>query len=287
MSVYRTDSGRDTLLSCYDAALDDLSLDVSERTVSTRHGDTHLLCAGPDAAPPVLVVHGANATNPMTLSWVAGLADDYRLIAPDVIGQPGYSATTRPDPRGDAFGEWIVDLFDAVGVTSAPAIGVSYGAGILLRTAAVAPDRLDRAALVVPAGFGTGSMVGMASLGASSLTYCFSGNGFALDHALGRLMTDPDGDPIARETVAASLRHVNLETRFPEATAADIAGFDAPVALFLASEDPFFPPSSVASRARERLTNLVGVTTLDGESHILSAAARERVCREIAAFVDG
>lgn len=34
----------------------------------------------------------------MTLAWFTDLVDSYRLIAPDTIGQPGYSAETRFDP---------------------------------------------------------------------------------------------------------------------------------------------------------------------------------------------
>ena len=93
-----------------------------------------------------------NATNPLTLAWYSGLADEFRLIAPDTIGHPGKSAETRLDPQEEEYGEWVVDLLDAFALQSAPMIGTSYGAGIMLRTAAVAPNRIDRAAMVVPAG---------------------------------------------------------------------------------------------------------------------------------------
>jgi len=285
VAVYRSEAGRHAIEECYDDAVAALPVDVTERTVETRHGDTHVLLAGDAAAPPVFVFHGGNATNPMTLSWYAALADEYRLIAPDTVGQPGKSAETDLDPRGEDYGEWVLDLLDAFDVETAPTIGTSYGAGIVLRTAALAPERVGRAALVVPAGFGTGSLSGMAGVGTAALTYRFYPSERVLDRTLAALVTDPAADPICRETVAACIRHAHLTNQFPRADASELAGFDAPVALFVAAEDPFFPPDPIVERARERLPTLDLVEVLEGEKHILSAAARERVTASIRRFL--
>lgn len=136
VSIYRSPAGRRALEQAYGDALERLGAEVTERYVDTRYGETHVLLAGPASGDPVVVLHGGNATNPMTLAWYESLAGEYRLIAPDTIGKPGFSAETRVDPRGDAYGEWVVDLLDAFDIEAAPMIGTSYGAGIVLRTAA-------------------------------------------------------------------------------------------------------------------------------------------------------
>lgn len=287
MAIYRSPAGRRALAKVYTDAVEELAIDVEERTVETRHGDTHVLLAGPVNGTPVVVFQGGNATNPMTLAWYAGLAKEYRLIAPDTIGQPGFSAEIRVDPRGDGYGEWVVDLLDAFDIQAAPMIGTSYGSGIILRTAVLVPERIDRAALVVPAGFGTGSLVSMIRVGLPAILYRFLDTRWLLERVLTAMVTQPDPDPVVRETIAASLRHVKLEREFPGATADELRGFTAPVALYVAEDDPFFPPDDVISRARSRLSTLSKTVILDGEKHILSPAAQEKVTASIHTFFGG
>lgn len=73
------------------------------------NGETHVLLAGPADGTPVVVLRGGNATDPMTLHRYGGLAEEYRLIAPDTVGQPGFGGETRVKAHGDSFGEWVGD----------------------------------------------------------------------------------------------------------------------------------------------------------------------------------
>ncbi|ELY85639.1 alpha/beta fold hydrolase [Natrialba taiwanensis] len=287
MSIYRSQAGKAKLLAAYDDAVDRLDVEVDERRFETRHGSTHLLVAGPPDGPPVIVFHGGNATNPMTLAWYTGLADDYRLIAPDTIGQPGKSAETRVNPNRSGYGEWTVDILDALEIPSASMIGTSYGGGIILRTAAVAPERIDRAALVVPAGFGTGSLVSMLQVGLPAVLYRLVPRDRLLDRVCSAMVTRPSANPVVRDTIAASLRYVDLERTFPQATAAELERFTAPVMLVVAENDPFFPPEEIVPRARDRLPSLSRVERIPGEKHILSPAAQERVTDVIREFYSG
>ncbi|MFC7138035.1 hypothetical protein ACFQRB_19360 [Halobaculum litoreum] len=50
------------------ARADLLSVPVTDREVETTEGPTHLLTAGDPDAPPLLLLQGANVTNPVTLS---------------------------------------------------------------------------------------------------------------------------------------------------------------------------------------------------------------------------
>ncbi|WP_435124036.1 alpha/beta fold hydrolase [Halobaculum sp. D14] len=286
MSIYRSPAGRQALETVYAEAVDELDVTVDEEEIDTRHGSTHILMVGPEHGQPVLVFHGGNATNPMTLAWFTGLADDYRLISPDIIGQPGHSAETRLDPQGDGYGEWVVDLLDAFDLHSAPMIGTSYGSGIILRTAALAPERIERAALVVPAGFGIGPLLPMLKVGLPAILYRFLGSDWLLDLVLSEMVTQAEADPVVRETIAASLRHVELEREFPEADAAELEAFTAPVAVFAAENDPFFPPDAIIPRARDRVPDLTETEVLAEEKHILSPTGQGKVTESIRGFFE-
>jgi pimeloyl-ACP methyl ester carboxylesterase len=166
-------------------------------------------------------------------------------------------------------------------------IGTSYGGGIILRTAAVAPERIGQVTLVVPAGFGTGPLTSLMRVGLPAILYRFLGFEWLLEQVLTSMVTQPDPDPTVRETIAASLRHVKLEQEFPKATADELGGFTAPVALFVAENDPFFPPDTIVSRARSRLPNLSKDVVLNGEKHIPSQEAQETVTASIFNVFDG
>ena len=157
--MYRSAEARAAIADLYDRARRALPMATDSRRVPTRFGDTHVLMAGPEDAAPVVVFGGGNVVGPLTLGWFSPLAERFRLVAPDTIGQPGLSADRRVSGSDDSLGLWAIDVLDRLGLDQAAAIGVSYGAGVLLRVAEIAPKRLTRAAVVVPSGI-TGSPVG-------------------------------------------------------------------------------------------------------------------------------
>lgn len=279
--IYRSEDGREEIEALYERGVRRLSVDVDERRVPTRYGDTHVLEAGPPDAPTVVAFHGGNTVNPLTLAWFRGLADDYRLVAPDLIGHPGLSAQTRLDPASDEYAEWVVDALDALGIGSAPMIGASFGAGVVLSTAAYAPGRVSKAGLIVPAGLARGSILPLAlRIGLPALLYRHWSRPGLLDRVLEATCTVPrsEVDPLTAETFAAVFRHVDLERRFPGVGGADeLAGFSAPTYVAAGADDPFFPAERVVPTARSYLPDGTRLETLPGERHLLSPAAVDHV----------
>ena len=53
-----------------------------------------------------------------------------------------------PSPKGDAHAWWIEEVLDGLG--RVPLLGISYGAGVAIRTMGYAPERVSRVALVSP-----------------------------------------------------------------------------------------------------------------------------------------
>src|SRR4029079_9711019 len=127
--IYRSDAAREQIYALYDRAVTALPFPTTSRMIPTRFGDTHVLPAGPETGRPVVVFQGGNVVNPLTLAWFARLTDRFRISAPDTIGQPGKSVGERVSANDASLGEWAVDVFDGLGLTSAPVVGISYGAG--------------------------------------------------------------------------------------------------------------------------------------------------------------
>ena len=151
-SIYKRPEGEAEIRALYEEALAGLGLGYESLTIRTRLGDIHVLTLGPEGAPPIVFLPGANALNPTCLKWFLPLAERHRLHAPDIVGQPGFSAQTRPSPKGDGHAFWAGDVLDGLGLKRAPLVGLSYGAAVAIRTMGVAPERVSKAALVSPAG---------------------------------------------------------------------------------------------------------------------------------------
>src|SRR4051794_5656700 len=105
--------------------------------------------AGRADAPAVVCLHGLGATAASLLPLVLGLADDYRVIAPDLPGF-GDSAAPRWRYRAGDFARWYAAFLRAVGVDKAHIVGNSLGGRIAIEAGLVAPDSVDRMVLLCP-----------------------------------------------------------------------------------------------------------------------------------------
>lgn len=285
-SIYKSAEGKAKILHLYDEALLSLGDHESSR-IATRFGETHVLALGPESAPPLVFLPGGNFLNPTCLRWFAPLAEAFRVYAPDIVGQPGLSAEVRPSPKGDGHAWWMEDVLDGLGLDRAPLVGLSYGAGIALRTAGYAPERVSKMALVSPAGIFSGSMWRMvAEVALLMLAYRLAPSSGRLARAAKPILTEPDD--LAIRQLGAVYRHVRLDAGLPRtATRKELRGFDAPAAVFACERDVFFPGEAVVERAGQILQNLVVAECFAGCRHVPSRAAFERVNGRIRTFLQG
>jgi pimeloyl-ACP methyl ester carboxylesterase len=229
------------------------------------------LALGPQAAPPLVMLQGGNTTSPLTLGWIRPLIESYRVYAPDTIGHPGKSAPVRLSPRDDSYGQWLVDVLDALGLQQPALLGGSYGAGVLLRTAAYAPERIGKAVLFIPSG--------LVSIPVSTMLYMLGWLGlYSLAPTPGRLkrllwpmFRDEPIDQEVLEITEAVFRLVHIEPEMPRnVQRQELANFQAPTLVIAAEKDSLFPPKAVIGRAAQVFPNLVAAEVMAGATHYLS-----------------
>jgi len=110
----------------------------------------HLHEWGDPNAPAIVCLHGVTAHG-LRFRRLAEerLADRFRVLAPDLRG---HGRSDREPPWTFAtFVEDVLETLDRAGVSSAAWVGHSFGGRLALETAAVAPDWIERIALLDPA----------------------------------------------------------------------------------------------------------------------------------------
>jgi pimeloyl-ACP methyl ester carboxylesterase len=142
-SLYRSPEGYAMMMTAYDAALERWPVPYECLTVPTRHGNTHIIFCGQANAPPLILLGGAGSNATRWLPNIAGLSKAFRTYAVDGIGESGKSASNRPSYRGQAYGEWLVDIFDALKVERPNVVGISRGGWLALKIAIFAPARVN------------------------------------------------------------------------------------------------------------------------------------------------
>jgi pimeloyl-ACP methyl ester carboxylesterase len=286
-SIYKSSKGKVRVLEMYDRFQADVDVQLEDHTVDTRFGTTHVLATGPENAQPVVITHGGNQTNPHALRNLSPLLklNQYRVYAPDTVGHPGKSAQTRLSPRDSGYGQWLYDVLDGLNLESAAFVGGSFGAGIILRLAAYAPQRISKLALFVPSGIVRVPLSSMVfRIGGPYLRYLLSPSRERLIRAA-QWMGDDLGENDL-EWIEVAFRHVRIEPEMPRpATKEELEGLKAPTLVIAAEQDAMFPGDAVVKRAKEIIPNLVAAECLEGGTHFSSEKDIEYINGRIHEFL--
>jgi len=123
-----------------------------------RYGPLSVVEAGDPGSPTLVLLHGIGSSGDAFQGQAdaeeGGLADRWRLLAPDALGY-GDSEDRAEPPGIDGFADSVADLLDAADVERAVVLGVSWGGVIATRLAMRHPDRL-RALVLADTSRGSG-----------------------------------------------------------------------------------------------------------------------------------
>ncbi len=117
------------------------------------HDVVYRLAGGGSSKPVVVLIHGMVNSSRHWQAVAEGLAQDHKVIAPDLIGH-GDSATPRGDYSLGAHAAAIRDLLSALGVRRATIVGHSLGGGVAMQFFWQFPDQVERLVLISSGGLG-------------------------------------------------------------------------------------------------------------------------------------
>ncbi len=265
--IFRDPAARERMQGHYDRFLARLPEPAERTTVPTRHGDTHVVSWGPPDAPPLLCLHGAVAGAPHAVYEIRGLMSDYRIIAPDIVGQSVASAEVRPAFDAEGFGGWADDLMDGLSLPRAHVLGVSWGGAVALQIAVHAPQRIDRLALLVPASLVSGSAWrAFIEMGWPMLRWRLRPTRAHLESMLRATLTTLD--PLWVDFMGDAFTSVKMDFSAPPLVKTEeLARFDRPTMVIAAEHDLSFPGAALLRRARQVFPNLTEAHLIEGSKH--------------------
>jgi pimeloyl-ACP methyl ester carboxylesterase len=289
MSLFTSPHGKQSLLDWYERFHARLRVPTERRLVATRFGESHVLVAGPQGAPPLVMLHGALASSAHLLGELEGLTRGFRVHAVDVIGQSVKSADAQPSVKNDDYGHWLAEVMDALSLPKAAVLGVSWGGFVSLRFAAVAPARVERLVLLVPAGVVTGPLwAGFTKVFWPMMRYRQRPSPERLAAATRHLLTthDDDWQPYLGTAMTAFTSKMSIpKLARPE----EYAGFTAPVLAIGADGDLSFPGAPLVERVKVLFRGPVETEVLKGVQHSppTTDAFRGWMTERVARFLQG
>ncbi len=177
---------------------------IGDESVSLVYRDRGPASGAADA-PAILMLHGSPGTSRDFFELEDGLAENARVIIPDLPGFGG-SQLEVPDYSVEAHAIYVQQLLSALGVERCHVIGFSMGSGVALQLANHAPDRVASVTMLAGTGVQEHELFGdyelnhhvhRVTLAASqAYRYAFPHFGsydeFPLNHTFGRNFFDTD-----------------------------------------------------------------------------------------------
>lgn len=277
MTIYKSVTGKNKILKLYDEQLGRLSAAYSDKWISTSFGETHLIETGNLTGIPLLVFHGGNATTAYNLLACDFLMKDFHIYAVDTIGHPGKSAEVSLSAGNYDYGNWAGEVIAAIGYENICCFGGSFGAGILAKTMCVAPEKVKRAVLYVPAGIKNAPAINSMSMMVPMIMYWITHKDKWLKKCmLPMAITEENITDDIYETAKLSIDHSKVKTRMPSnVSGKDMKKCKAPVLVMAGEKDCLFPAKGVLPRA-ERILENATTYLLKGRGHMSSLTEGEK-----------
>ena len=266
-SIFKNDTAKQTMLDWYERFRARLTVPTESRQVPTRFGDTHVLVGGPATAPPVVIVHGAMASSAHLLVELAALLETHRVYAVDVIGQSPKTPHARPSVKNNDYGIWLAEVLDGLGLQRVPLVALSWGGFVAVRLAAHAPVRIERLALLVPAGIVNGhALQGITRMLVPLMLWRMFPSPERFKKFARNFLTTLDDDWLPYFVDA--FRSFHMDVGIPKlATPEELAAFKAPMLLICGDQDVSFPRDKLVRRARELFPSLAGTEVIPNCKH--------------------
>lgn len=259
--------------------------------VTTRAGMTHVNVTGAVESPPLLLIHGAQASSTQWYPNIEALSRHFRVYAPDVVDQAGLSVPIHRLNTRQVCAEWVMDVMDALDIKSATLVGHSYGAWLALNLAMAAPGRVERMALLSP-GVTCFAPFRWRRAGLTALPALIVPTRGVFYRVMRNITTLPlpfdHPEPIIEQFLMAARCFKIGELRVPtiaDFSDEDLCRVDVPALMLVGDRELLYEPSLALEIAGRKMPQLQ-TALIAGGGHLLPVDQPEAVNARMLAFFD-
>ena len=291
-SGFRSTAAREAYAQIYRRAIDQSEVALEERDVDTSYGSTHVLTAGDPAKPPLVALHAKSFSSTMWIPLLPTLVESHRVFLIDAVGDINLSIANRPMSKPAYIAGWLAETLDALSIERAAFAGASIGTWMAVHFALQHPTRVERLALVCPAGIvsrqhlrwivGALAKVAIRPTRARLETFVDS---MVMPNTQVRLRQDP-WQPIVEQFVVGipTFRSHPNEARPKVCDIAPLAALDIPVLAVVPRDETLHDGPVMAERFREKLPR-ARVEIIESANHLVFIDDQVLVAERLRAFL--
>ena len=280
MGIYKSKEGKRQSLALYDKQLKKLNVPYTDIYVKTSFGKTHLVETGNKAGTPLLVFHGGNSTTAYNLLMCRFLLGGFHVYAVDTIGHPGKSDEVCLSHRGYDYGRWAGEVIEGIGYDKISCFGGSFGGGILAKLMCVAPEKVEKAVLIVPAGINNAVPISSIKMMIPLIKYRITKQEkYLIKTVLYMALCENVLDEDTLDILKDSFDNVKTKIGMPTNVEAEkMQRCQSPALVIAGEKDCLFPAERVLHRAKQIIPNCRTVELKgSGHMHILPQREMDRI----------
>ncbi len=151
--AYLLDKNPDSLsyIELYNRALNLWEIPFEEIDCETHFGKAHILVTGPKDAPPLVLLHGMNASSTMWYPNIESLSKDHRVYAIDFLLEVNKSGSNDEAEETSDIMNWYQEVFSCLGLKEFSIVGASRGGWLATKIALENPEQINKLVLLSPA----------------------------------------------------------------------------------------------------------------------------------------
>ncbi|MGV3611719.1 MAG: alpha/beta fold hydrolase [Fluviicola sp.] len=172
-------------INAYNKTLALFELPIREKDIATQYGNAHVLICGNSANPPLVLLHGMNASSTMWYPNMKTFAKNYCVYAIDFLLEPGKSTCNSKRLKMEQIADWYDEVFAKLRLKSFDLVGCSRGGWLATAVSINHPEKIKKLVLLSPAQ--TFTWIPPSSALLSNITYSISPNKEKLKNILAGL----------------------------------------------------------------------------------------------------
>lgn len=291
-SAFKTDAARAEYCRLYDEAITLSPVPAEESDIETSFGTTHVLTAGDPSKPPLVALHGNSISSTMWLPMLPTLTAGHHVRMLDAVGDINKSVATAVLSSPELVVEWIDEVLDTFAIDRSALVAASQGAWMATHYAMARPQRVERLAMICPAGIvsplkttWTLGVIRTVSIRPTRAKVERFIDSMAMAATRPILRTDP-WRPITQQMIVglASYRRNRRDPRPMRCNIEKLTASGIPILAMIGRDETLHDGATMATRFQQQMPD-AQVVLVDGANHLLFVDQPDLVAEQLQKFL--